>query len=283
MPENRLSENLLSEKGAPRLPSILQKILAAKRLRLERQKRRLPLRELKAALPDLPPTRDFASAVRDPRSRGQAVAIIAEIKRRSPSRGLIRRELDPASMYRAYVQGGADACSVLTEEDYFGGALDHLRELRPLAEIPLLRKDFVFDPYQLYETRTAGADAILLIAAALEDERLRGLLETCGRLELQALVEVHTREELDRALGCGARMVGINNRNLSSFEVDIEASLKLAPHLPAGLTAVSESGIHGPEEIRRLAAAGIRAFLVGEHLMRAADPAAALRRLKEAL
>ncbi len=283
MPDKRLPENRLQENQLPRLPSILQKILEAKRLRLEQQKRRLPLRELQAALPDLPPTRDFSAAVRNPRSRGQAVAIIAELKRRSPSSGLIRRDLDLASMYGAYVRGGADACSVLTEEDYFGGSLAHLRELRSLAEIPLLRKDFIFDPYQLYEARAAGADAILLIVAALENERLRSLLDTCGRLELQALVEVHTREELDRALGCGARMVGINNRNLSSFEVDVEASLKLAPHLPAGLAVVSESGIHGPEEIRRLAAAGIRAFLVGEHLMRAADPAAALRRLKEAL
>ena len=290
MPE---SENL-------RMPSILKTILAVKAARLEEQKRRLPGSELEQFCRDLPPSRDFRAALvpavkttgpadnrgstEHPEQRGSgSVSIIAEFKRRSPSRGTILRDFDLPEIHRAYQRGGADAYSVLTEEDHFGGSLDDLEALRRLAAVPLLRKDFLFDPYQIYETRAAGADALLLIVAALEEAQLTELIELGRELHVEALVEVHSSWELERALACGARVVGINNRDLHSFEVDLSNSLELARQIPGNTTVVSESGIHGPHDIRRLAAAGIRSFLVGEHLMRTRDPAAALRRLKEAL
>jgi indole-3-glycerol phosphate synthase len=274
-----------------RMPSILKTILAVKAARLEEQKRRLPRSELEQLCRDLPPPRDFRKRI-DPAAnaseppvlhRSGSVSIIAEFKRRSPSRGLIRRDFDLPTIHRAYQRGGADAYSVLTEEDHFGGSLADLKALRGLAAVPLLRKDFLFDPYQIYEARVAGADALLLIVAALEEDQLTDLVELSRTLHMEALVEVHSTGELERALACGARIVGINNRDLHSFEVDLSNSLQLARQIPANVTIVSESGIHGPEDIRRLAAIGIRSFLVGEHLLQARDPAATLRRLKEAL
>lgn len=283
-----------------RMPSILKTILAVKAARLQEQKRRLPKSELEQLCRDLPPPRDFRAALDpamnapDPVDDGAAmessvvdrtgsVSIIAEFKRRSPSRGTIRRDFDLPAIHRAYQRGGADAYSVLTEEDHFGGSLDDLKALRRLAAVPLLRKDFLFDSYQIYEARAAGADALLLIVAALEEEQLTELIELGRELRLEALVEVHSSVELERALASGARVVGINNRDLHSFEVDLSNSIELARQIPGNITVVSESGIHGPHDIRRLAAAGIRSFLVGEHLMTSRDPAAALRRLKEAL
>lgn len=274
-----------------KIHSILKTILNLKAARLEEQKRRLPRSELEQLCRDLPPPRDFRKRI-DPAAnaseppvlhRSGSVSIIAEFKRRSPSRGLIRRDFDVPTIHRAYQRGGADAYSVLTEEDHFGGSLADLKALRELAAVPLLRKDFLFDPYQIYEARVAGADALLLIVAALEEDQLTELVELSRTLHMEALVEVHSTGELERALACGARIVGINNRDLYSFEVSLSNSLQLARQIPANVTVVSESGIHGPEDIRRLAAVGIRSFLVGEHLMRAEDPAAALRRLKEAL
>ncbi|MBN2552988.1 MAG: indole-3-glycerol phosphate synthase TrpC [Spirochaetales bacterium] len=293
------------------IPSILKTILAAKSTRLAAARRRVPGIELVRRCRDLPPTLDFRGALETP-ARGQGapptntaaptnaaigtgrprvptsgahplggLAIIAELKRRSPSRGVIRQHFEPAAILQAYSRGGAAACSVLTEEDHFGGSLGDLEALRPLAELPLLRKDFIFDSYQIYESRAAGADALLLIVAALADHRLHELIGLSRELDMEALVEVHTAEELDRALACGARIVGINNRDLHSFRVDLGVSIELARSLPAGVTAVSESGIHGPEDIRRLKSVGIRAFLVGEHLMRAEDPAAELLHLRE--
>jgi indole-3-glycerol phosphate synthase len=184
-------------------------------------------------------------------------------------------------IHRAYRKGGADAYSVLTEEDHFGGSLGDLEALHELAEVPLLRKDFLFDPYQIYESRAAGADALLLIVAALGDGQLRELISLCRELTMEALVEVHFASELYRALECGAGVVGINNRDLHTFRVDLAVTLELAPHLPGTVTGVAESGISGPEDIRRLRGAGIHAFLVGEQLMRADDPGHELRRLKE--
>jgi indole-3-glycerol phosphate synthase len=274
-----------------KMPSILKTILNVKAARLEEQKRRAPRSELEQLCRDLPPPRDFRSGI-DPAAnvseppvlhRSGSVSIIAEFKRRSPSRGLIRRDFDLSMIHRAYQRGGADAYSVLTEEDHFGGSLADLKVLRELAAVPLLRKDFLFDPYQIYEARVAGADALLLIVAALEEDQLTELVELSRTLHMEALVEVHSTGELERALACDARIVGINNRDLHSFEVSLSNSLELARQIPANVTVVSESGIHGPEDIRRLAAVGIRSFLVGEHLMQAEDPAAALRRLKEAL
>jgi indole-3-glycerol phosphate synthase len=276
------------------LPSILERILADKAARLQESRRRIPRGELARRCRDLPPPRNFRAAL-DPRqdaahsgapadshagSSDNTIAIIAEFKRRSPSRGVIRPHFDLAEIHRAYERGGADAYSVLTEEDHFGGSLEDLKTLRKIGKLPLLRKDFLFDPYQIYESRAAGADALLLIVAALEDRNLSELIELSRELSMEALVEVHCARELGRALACGAGIVGINNRNLHSFEVDIAVSLDLARGLPGQVTGVSESGISGPEDIRRLKTVGIRAFLVGEQLMRAEDPGLELRRLK---
>lgn len=290
----------MPESQKAQMPSILKAILKLKAARLEEQKNRVPASELKQLCRDMPPSQDFRAALvpvgqtaesADTRGAAEApalpktggVSIIAEFKRRSPSRGTICRDFNLPAIHRTYQRGGADAYSVLTEEDHFGGSLADLTALRALASVPILRKDFLFDSYQIYEARAAGADALLLIVTALERDQLTELIELSRELGLEALVEVHSAEELKRALACGARIVGINNRDLHSFEVDLSNSLELAPQIPGNITAVSESGIHGPEDIRRLAAGGIRSFLVGEHLMRARDPAAALRRLKEAL
>jgi indole-3-glycerol phosphate synthase len=280
--------------------TILKTILNVKAARLEEQKRLLPRSELEQLCRSLPLPRDFRAAL-DPAAntpgpvdndvatelpelhKTGGVSIIAEFKRRSPSRGLIRQDFDLPTIHRAYQRGGADAYSVLTEEDHFGGSLADVKALRELAAVPLLRKDFLFDPYQVYEARAAGADALLLIVTILEKDQLTELIELSRTLHMEALVEVHSTGELERALACGARIVGINNRDLHSFEVSLSHSLQLARQIPADITVVSESGIHGPDDIRRLAEVGIRSFLVGEHLLRARDPAAAVRRLKEAL
>jgi len=206
------------------------------------------------------------------------INIIAEFKRRSPSKGMIREGANPSDVARAYQAGGAVAMSVLTEEDYFAGSLDDLRAVKSTAELPVLRKDFVVDEYQVYETAAAGADAILLIVAALDDEsllRLRRLAE--DELGIDALVEVHTSDEMKRAAACGARLIGVNNRDLRTFEVSLETSLSLAREAPSEALLISESGLNSAADLQRLYAAGYRGFLIGETLMRADDPAAALR------
>ena len=280
------------ESGSAELPSILKTILADKAARLLSSKRRVPQSELQRICRDLPAPLDFRAALDPvgpaaartadsrPSGRRSSVRIIAEFKRRSPSRGVIRPQFDLDRIHREYERGGADAYSVLTEEDHFGGSLEDLKILRKMAETPLLRKDFLFDPFQIYESRAAGADALLLIVSALEDRRLSELIALSRELAMEALVEVHSVAELRRALECGAVIVGINNRNLHNFEVDIGISLELARSLPGHVTGVSESGIKGPEDIRRLQNAGIHSFLVGEHLMRSEDPGHELRRLK---
>jgi indole-3-glycerol phosphate synthase len=203
--------------------------------------------------------------------------IIAEFKRRSPSKGEIRRDADPAHIGKAYESAGAAAVSVLTEEDYFDGSLDDLRAIRQAISLPLLRKDFIFEEYQVYESAAAGADALLLIVAALNDEtlgRLRRITE--DELGMDALVEVHTREEMDRASQSGARLIGVNNRDLGTFAVSLETSAELVNFAPRDALLVSESGLD-PQEVRRLRAVGYKGFLVGETLMRADDPKACLR------
>lgn len=210
------------------------------------------------------------------------INVIAEAKHRSPSKGLIREEFDPVAIASSYAHAGAVAASVLTEEDFFGGSLDHLRAIRHAQpDLPLLRKDFVFDDYQLWESAEAGADAILLIVAILSDGLLRRLIALSAELGLDALVEVHTEEEMKRALGAGARLIGINNRDLTTFAVDIDTSIKLAPLAPRDAILVAESGITTAADIKRLKAAGCNAYLIGEHLMRAEDPGIALRQLLE--
>ena len=207
-------------------------------------------------------------------------AVIAEIKRRSPSRGALRPDLDPAALARDYARAGAFAVSVITEPDFFGGSLDDLEAARRAADVPLLLKDFVVDPYQVWEARARGADLVLLIAAVLGG-RTRAFVDLCFHVGLEPLVEVHGEAELDLALRSGARFVGVNNRDLATFRVDTTVSERLLPRIPPGIAAVSESGLRGPEDLDRLEAAGARAFLIGEALVTAPDPAAALRRLVE--
>ncbi len=257
--------------------AILERILAAKRRRLEAARAARPPADVRAAAAAAPPVRGFAAALARP-----GVRVIAEIKRRSPSRGLIRADFDVRALARAYAAGGADCCSVLTEEDFFDGRLADLEQVRGEVGLPLLRKDFLFEPYQVHESRAAGADAILLIAAALPAAALADLADLAAELGLAALVEVHDEAELAAALRCPRALIGINNRDLRTFAVDLAARERLAPLVPADRLVVAESGIHGPADAARLRAAGIHAFLVGEHLMRAPDPAAALAALKGA-
>jgi indole-3-glycerol phosphate synthase len=213
-------------------------------------------------------------------AEGSGARVIAEIKRRSPSKGEIRADFDPVGCARSYAEAGAAAISVLTDERYFGGRLEFLEAVRSAVDVPLLRKDFVIDAYQIDEARVSGADAVLLIAAALSARELEELRKHAISLGLDALVEVHDQKELETALTTGADLIGINNRNLHSFETDLAVTERLAPQVPAGTLIVSESGIFSRQEIRRLEGVGVHAFLVGESLMREADVGLALRRLR---
>lgn len=260
-------------------PNILAEIVGRKRLRVEAARRVVPFAEMErrafAARRESTP-RALSNAL----GRGERLNVIAEFKRASPSKGTIRENASPAEVAARYAEGGAAAVSVLTEEDGFGGSLEDLRAVRAAVSLPVLRKDFIFDEYQVYEAADAGADAVLLIVAALDDERLprlRRLIE--DELRMDALVEAHTEDELRRALDCGARLVGVNNRDLHSFEVSLEVSVKLARLAPAGVLLVSESGLKDRGDLVRLGALGYRGFLVGESLMRAENPAGALREL----
>jgi indole-3-glycerol phosphate synthase len=207
--------------------------------------------------------------------------VIAEFKRRSPSKGVIREDADLVSIVRSYQTGGAAAISVLTEQDYFDGSLADLEAVKLCVDLPVLRKDFVFDEYQLFESAAAGADAVLLIVAALDDRQLESWRRVAEEdLGMDALVEVHDAQEMDRAAGAGATLIGVNNRNLRTFEVSIETSLEIAPLAPRGALLVSESGLRESADLRRLREQGFSGFLIGESLMRARDPEAALRDLR---
>ena len=219
-------------------------------------------------------TRGFARAL-----SGDTRRIIAEIKRSSPSKGLIRTDFSPVVIARDYADHGASAISVLTEEHFFQGSLTYLEEIKAAVAVPLLRKDFIIDRYQVTEARSYGADAILLIAALLDRSLLRELREAAAALSLDTLVEVHNEEELERALEAGAEMIGINNRDLKTFEVSLATTEKLAPRVPAGTLTICESGIDGAEQIRRVERWGIHSFLIGESLMRAPSPGEKLREL----
>ncbi len=263
------------------IPNVLARILTSTRAELERRKAEIPLAQLE---------REIESCGRDAFARerrfrgalaGERIAVIAEFKRRSPSAGALREDPDLRAVVRAYERGGARAVSVLTEGPHFEGALDDLRAARAACDLPLLRKDFVVDPYQLYEALAAGADAVLLIVAALEQETLADLYARARALELDALVEVHDAAELRRALEIEADLIGVNNRDLRDFTVDVGRTLDLLPRVPAGVTVVSESGIAESRQLRELQERGVHAVLVGETLMRAPDPAAALIELRE--
>jgi indole-3-glycerol phosphate synthase len=253
-------------------PSVLSRILAETRAEVSRRRAQRPL-EASRAHPRAR-RRGFAEALRAP-----GIAVIAEFKRRSPSAGSIAAGAELASTVEAYARGGASALSILTEGPNFGGSLEDLRAARELSELPLLRKDFIVDDYQLRESADAGADAVLLIVAALAREQLASLHARALELELDVLVEVHDRAELRIALELEAQLIGINNRDLRDFSIDISRTETLLEDVPAGVTVVSESGIAGPAQLRRLAERGVAAVLVGESLMRAGDPAVALREL----
>ena len=258
--------------------SILDEIVAAKQQEVAAAKKQVSAAELAArAEAAAAPTRGFRRAL----VAHPWPAVIAELKRRSPSKGEIRPGFDPVACARAYAAGGAAALSVLTDERYFGGSLAYLAHVRDAVPLPLLRKDFTVDAYQIDESRLAGADAILLIVAALSTEQLGHFSERARALHLDVLVEVHDEEELERALACGADLVGVNNRDLRSFEVDLGTTARVASGIPAGaeVVLVAESGIGGPADVQRLGEAGAGAFLVGESLMRQPDVAQALRKL----
>jgi indole-3-glycerol phosphate synthase len=256
---------------------VLDAILAKTRERVAAGKARGPLDGSHPAVLQAPPARPFAAAL----ARAGRVNVIAEHKRRSPSRGAIREDLRPAEVARAYEAAGAAALSVLTDEAFFGGRLEHLREARAATTLPALRKDFVLDPWQVWEARAAGADAVLLIVAALSDADLVTLLAVAREAGVDALVEVHDRAELERALAAGARLVGVNSRDLKTLAVSLDTALALAPAIPDDVVAVAESGIRTGDDVRRLRDGGFDAFLVGEHLMASPDPGEALKRLLE--
>ncbi len=256
------------------MAGILEEIVASKRDFLARRAHDAPLAEVRARALDCPEPADFAGAL-----AAEGVSLIAEVKKASPSKGVIREDFDPESIATAYAGNGARALSVLTDEAYFQGSDAHLQSARQAAGIPVLRKDFTIDPYQLFEARVIGADAALLIVAIMDGGQLEDLQGLGRELGLSVLVEVHTREELERALAADASLVGINNRDLRTFETSLDTTFELRPFVPETVTLVSESGIEHHEHLRQLGEAGVDAVLVGESLMRAEDPGAAVRDL----
>ena len=254
---------------------ILDRIVRAKKAQVARDKEQVSPRRLIEVATSAAPPRDFAAALR----REGRVNVIAEIKKASPSKGEIQARADVAGVADGYARAGAVALSVLTESRFFLGSGDDLAEAKRAVDVPVLRKDFVLEEYQVYESRVMGADSLLLIARILPSKLLSTLIGVARSLHLEPLVEVHTEEEARQAIDGGATVIGVNNRDLATLEVSMETSLRIAPHLPASVVRVSESGIETPQDIDRLRAAGFQAFLIGERLMREADPGAALRRL----
>jgi len=256
-------------------PVILDEIYRHKLCEVEENKERISLSRLEGALAGLSPTKDFETALRT----GRGIKLIAEIKAASPSIGVLREGLDPVALALEYQRAGATAISVLTDEKFFHGSLSNLEEVRKTVDLPLLRKDFIIDNYQLYEARVAGADAVLLIARLLDKKTLETFLELAGQLGLACLAEVHTEEELKKVLDTRARLIGINNRDLDTFKVDLSTTLKLLPLVPVDRIVVSESGIHNRKDVQCLEEAGVRAILVGEALVRSKDVASKIKEL----
>jgi indole-3-glycerol phosphate synthase len=261
------------------MSDILRSILARKAEEVAERARLLPLRELSARVAEeAPPLRGFAAALHARIAAGSA-GVIAEVKKASPSQGVIRPDFQPAQIARSYEQAGAACLSVLTDIDFFQGSDAFLQEARAACALPVLRKDFVVDAWQVYEARLLGADCVLLIVAALGDAALAELCHLAMELGMDVLVEVHDLDELERALQVPAPLLGINNRNLRTFEVSLETTLSMQPAVPRDRLLVTESGIHTREDVARMRAAGVDAFLVGERFMRAPDPGAELQRL----
>ncbi len=246
---------------------ILDTIITHKLKELQNEKEQVPLTTLKSQLVNLRPTKDFKRALANPGS----INLIAEVKKKSPSKGIIREDFDPVKITKIYAENGAAAISVLTDENFFAGKLKYLSAIRETVDIPLLRKDFTIDPYHIYQARVAGADAILLIVAALTKEQLHEFMDIASSISLASLVEVHTEAELDIALDIGAEIIGINNRDLRTFHTDLETTFKLRESIPTGKVVVSESGIYTRDDVQTLQDAGVDAILVGESLMRSPD------------
>src|SRR5215467_8253351 len=254
--------------------TVLDRILEARRAEVEHRKKVLPETALKYGVAAATPLRDFAAALARP-----GINVLAELKPASPSRGILRDPFDPVALATSLESTGAAALSVLTEGEFFRGTLKNLRDARKSVQIPVLRKDFIFDPWQVWEARANDADSFLLIVAALTDHQLEQLLALGRELKMEPLVEVHTPDELDRALRAGAKIIGVNNRNLKTLDVRVETSFELIEQIPDDCVAISESGIKSNAEIEKLRAAGFDAFLIGTNLMLAPDPGEALSRL----
>lgn len=257
------------------MATILDKIVATKRQEIEQAKSRRPVAELQAALRDAPPARDFFAALAAP----GPIRLIAEVKKASPSKGIIRADFQPVEIAKAYERAGATCLSVLTDEAYFQGSLDYLRAIRQQVGLPVLRKDFILDPYQLLEAREAGADAVLLIAECLDDCHLRALHNEALEWGLTPLVEFYEPDNLPRVLEAGATLIGVNNRDLRSFSVDLHHTVRMREQVPDHCLLVGESGIHSREDVLLLERAGVNAILVGERLMASSDIEEAVHQL----
>jgi indole-3-glycerol phosphate synthase len=260
------------------MTDILDKIVAVKREEVAASLRQKPLDVVRADAESRVLTRDFEGAMRAKIAAGQA-AVIAEIKKASPSKGVLRAEFIPADIAQSYAEFGAACLSVLTDKQFFQGSVDFLKQARASCDLPVLRKDFMIDAYQIYEARAMGADAVLLIAACLDDAQMADMEAVARSLDMAVLVEVHDRAELNRALKLKTRLVGINNRNLKTFEVSLQTTLDMLPDVPADRLLITESGILTPEDVRRMREAKVHAFLVGEAFMRADEPGEALAKL----
>ena len=260
------------------MTDILDRILTRKREEVAERAARQPLAQLREMARHAAPTRGFLRALEARIAAGEA-AVIAEIKKASPSQGVIRPDFDPAAIARSYAAAGAACLSVLTDIDFFQGADAYLRQARDACALPALRKDFIVDPWQVYEARVIGADCILLIMAALDDAQAADMLGVARELSLDVLVEVHDAVELERALALGAPLIGVNNRDLRTFQVSLDTTLRLKASLPAGRLLVTESGVRTRADVARMRENGVEAFLIGEHFMRADDPGAALAAL----
>lgn len=254
---------------------ILDSIIEHKQKELQTDQERVPLATLKSILADLPPTKGFKQAICQP----DTINLIAEVKKKSPSKGIIRVDFDPVCIAETYAENGAAAISVLTDIRFFDGRLEYLIAIRQEVDVPLLRKDFTIDPYHIYQARVAGADAVLLIVAALNSDQLREFADIASSLSMAALVEVHTEAELDIALDVGAEIIGINNRDLRTFNTDLATTFKLRESIPSDKVVVSESGIYTREDVESLREVGVNAILVGESLMRSPDIGEQVRKL----
>ena len=268
----------MNRPDARELSDILQRILAVKAEEIARAMKERPAAALQREVREAGAPRDFVGAIRERIAAGKP-AVVAEIKKASPSRGVLRGEFDPAAIAASYQRHGAACLSVLTDERFFQGSMDDLREARTACALPVLRKDFTIDPYQVHEARAGGADCILLIVAALEDVLMRELERVARNLGMAVLVEVHDAAELERALALDTPLLGINNRDLRTFETRLETTLGLLDRVPEGRIVVTESGILTAEDVRRMRGRGVNCFLVGEAFMRAADPGVELARL----